>query len=392
MEDLLINIFAEKGIELIGEQLLKTINPNNALNDLLNEANSIHRKLDQLIDAPFREAMLYLREGKIEIFKERIRTAISVNENNIPARLAYVYILCDDNNYKLATEELIKVYCDFTQRKDLFHEEILAQFHSIEMDFFKTRDNLNIKCKYQKIDDNNYLVTSTEYIEGEIVTQLRINYKNEICADSSIDITFNDLLSNDDFEKKECSEETGLDKTYHIIGDERVDKFVNENNLKVILKKIDMIHLSYRGYLGVDDFEKFSEHPVDHVTYAKTIAFSKNVILFIFCFYYIFCSFFIFYHNENKNYKCLINSLFIIYFISIAFNFAYCIHVIFTYLRVKGIVSTVNLDGIQIYRTGLRWFIFIDIFILFGIVFDFVLKLLQFLIYRKKSEENKQLI
>ncbi len=253
-------------------------------------------------------------------------------------------------------------------------------------------DNLNIKCKYQKIDDNNYLVTSTEYIEGEIVTQLRINYKNEICADSSIDITFNDLLSNDDFEKKECSEETGLDKTYHIIGDERVDKFVNENNLKVILKKIDMIHLSYRGYLGVDDFEKFSEHPVDHVTYAKTIAFSKNVILFIFCFYYIFCSFFIFYHNENKNYKCLINSLFIIYFISIAFNFAYCIHVIFTYLRVKGIVSTVNLDGIQIYRTGLRWFIVIDIFILFGIVFDFVLKLLQFLIYRKKSEENKQLI
>ena len=151
MEDLLINIFAEKGIELIGEQLLKTINPNNALNDLLNEANSIHRKLDQLIDAPFREAMLYLREGKIEIFKERIRTAISVNENNIPARLAYVYILCDDNNYKLATEELIKVYCDFTQRKDLFHEEILAQFHSIEMDFFKTRDNLNIKYL-----ENNY--------------------------------------------------------------------------------------------------------------------------------------------------------------------------------------------------------------------------------------------
>ena len=145
MEDLLINILAEKGIELIGEQLLKTINPNDALNDLLNEANSIHQKLDQLIDAPFREAMLYLREGKIEIFKEKIRTAISVNENNIPARLAYVYILCDDNNYKLATEELIKLYCEFTQRKDLFHEEILAQFHSIEMDFFKTRDNLHIK-------------------------------------------------------------------------------------------------------------------------------------------------------------------------------------------------------------------------------------------------------
>ena len=31
----------------------------------------------------------------------------------------------------------------------------------------------------------------------------------------------------------------------------------------------------------MDDFNNFEEHPVDHVTYAKRIALSKNIILFI---------------------------------------------------------------------------------------------------------------
>jgi hypothetical protein len=250
-------------------------------------------------------------------------------------------------------------------------------------------NDLNINCKYQQIDDNKYLVTSNENIEGEIITQLRINYNNEICADSSVDITFNDLLVNDDFEKKECSEENGFDKTYHVIGEENVDDFLIENNLKFKLKKIEKLFLSYRGYLGVDNFEKFSEHPVDHVTYAKKISVFKNATLFIFCFYYIFCSLFI-YFCDNKKYICLIKIFYIISFILFAFNFSFDIHVIFTFLRVKGIVSTINLDGIQVYKNGLRWFIVIDIFILFGIVFDFVLRLLQFLIFYKKCQEYKE--
>ena len=250
-------------------------------------------------------------------------------------------------------------------------------------------DSYNITCKYQELSDNEYLVTSNQNYDGEIITQLRINYNNEICADSSVDTTFNTLLT--DYEKKECNNEYGYDKIYHKIGEENVYDFLNNNNIKNInVIKNDYISLSYRGYLGVNNIGKFSEHPVDHVTYAKRIAFSKNIILFITFFFYLFCSIFVFYNSDsdNKRLICSIKIIFLIYLIFFVFNFSYDFHVIFTYVRFKGIVHTVNLEGLNKYKGGPRWFIVIDIFILFGIAFDFVLKLLQFLEFRKNIKKN----
>ena len=259
-----------------------------------------------------------------------------------------------------------------------------------------TKDNTycnskNIDCKYSLLNDDYYLVTSNQNINGEIITQLRINYNNEICADSSVDLTFNNILNN--YNKYKCKSDYGYDKIYHKIGEENVETFLNNNNIKDMnIKNNDNIFLSYRGYLAVDIIGDFSEHPVDHVTYARKIAISKNIILFITWFYYLFCSIFIFYFNDNKKYILPIKIIFVIYIILFIFNFSYDFHVIFTFLRVKGIVSTVNLDGIKKYKTGLRWFIILDIFILFGIAFDFALKLFQFLHFRKnfKKKENKE--
>ena len=156
-------------------------------------------------------------------------------------------------------------------------------------------ESLNITCKYKLLNDNQYLITSNEYINGEIITQLRINYNNNICADSSVDLTFNDLLNN--YKAQKCNSDYGYDKIYHKIGEENVYKFLEENHINNInIKRSDNIFLSYRGYLGVDNIDDFSEHPVDHVTYAKKIALSKNIILFISCFFFIFCSVFIFYY------------------------------------------------------------------------------------------------
>jgi len=244
-------------------------------------------------------------------------------------------------------------------------------------------ENLKINCKYQKLKNNKYLVTSNENIDGQIITQLRINYNNKICADSSVDLTFNDLL--EDYKNYECKEEYGYDKIYNLVGEgeENIDNFLDENNLNNLkIKNNDKIFLSYRGYLGVDNIDNFEEHPIDHVTYAKKIALSKNIILFISCFYYIFCSIFIFYYSNNNKFFRTINVIAIIYLVFFIFNFCYDFHVMFTFFRVKGIVSTINLDGLYKYKTGLRWFIIIDIFILFGIVFDFVIKLLQYLMFR----------
>ena len=262
----------------------------------------------------------------------------------------------------------------------------------IENDNTKCSDS-NYKC--QQLGDGKYLVTSNSNINGEIITQLRINYNNKVLADSSVDLTFNDLL--DDYENIKYKEKNGYDEIYKKIEEETVTNLLNENNLKNIkVKKDDKICLSYRSYLGVDDFNNFEEHPVDHVTYARRIALSKNIILFISCFFYVFCSIFIFYFSDINNFKekyiCSIKIIFIIYCVFFCFNFFYEFHVIFTFARVKGIVKTVNLDGLEKYKSGLRWFIITDIVILFFVLFDFILKLLQFLMFRQIYTRNENKI
>ena len=245
-------------------------------------------------------------------------------------------------------------------------------------------DILNINCKYQKLNDNLYLVTSNEYINGEIITQLRVNLNNKICANSEIDLTFNDLIEN--YPKKICEENWGYDSIYHEIGKENIKDFLKENGLDNIhIIKDENISLSYRGYLAVDNMDNFSEHPVDHVTYAKKIALSKNIVLFISCFYYAFYSVFFFMNSDEKIYTRAIKIIFYIYCIFFGFNFLYNSHVILTYFRVKGIVSKVNLDGIKSYKEGIKTFIVYDILILIGIIIDFFLKLYKFLEFKRNQ-------
>jgi hypothetical protein len=243
-------------------------------------------------------------------------------------------------------------------------------------------DILNINCKYQKLNNDLYLVTSNEYINGEIITQLRVNLNNKICANSQIDLTFNDLIEN--YPKKICEENWGYDSIYHEIGQENINDLLKENGLNSIkILKDENITLSYRGYLGVDDFNNFSEHPVDHVTYARKISVSKNIILFISCFYFVFYSIFFLLYEEKNKFICLIKIIFYVYCILFIFNFLYDAHVIFTYFRVKGIVSTVNLDGIKSYKDRIKGFIIFDILILLGLSSDFGIKLYKFIKFRR---------
>ena len=254
-------------------------------------------------------------------------------------------------------------------------------------------DILNISCKYQQLNHDSYLVTSNNYTNGEIITQLRINFKNKICANSEIDSTFNDLI--EDYPKKICEEDWGYDNIYNEIYGEDLEQFLKENDIeKIKIIKNENITLSYRGYLGVDDLSKFSEHPIDHVTYARKISLSKNIILFISCFYFIFFSIFILFYENKNEYNCKIKITFYVYCALFVFNFLYNAHVIFTYFRVKEIVSTVNLDGINCYKEGIRPFIIFDILIILGLTFDFSLKLYRFLIFRRNHNiiENNNYI
>ena len=244
------------------------------------------------------------------------------------------------------------------------------------------KDNFNISCKYQKLNNDLYLVTSNENISGIILTQLRINYKNKICANSKIDITFNNLLQN--YENQNCDNDWNYDLIYEEIYQEELINFSKENDLKNIkIIKNENISLSYRGYLGVDELSKYSEHPVDHVTYARNIAISKNIILFISCFYSTFYSGFTYLFEKNNKYYFKIKIMFFVYCVLFVFNFLFNSHVIFTFFRVKEIVSTVNLEGIYKYKSGIRSFIVFDILIMIGLAFDYSLNLYNFLLFRR---------
>ena len=245
-------------------------------------------------------------------------------------------------------------------------------------------DVLSITCKYQQLNNDLFLVTSNEYVNGDIITQLRVNLNNQICANSQIDLTFNDIIEN--YPKQICEESWGYDSIYHEIGQENIKDFLKENgldNIKII--KEENISLSYRGYLAVDHMEKFTEHPVDHVTYARKITLSKNIVLFICCFYFTFYSIFFFIYEQKNMHICAIKIMFYIYCGLFGFNLLYDAHVIFTYFRVKGIVSTVNLDGIKSYKEGIKAFIVFDILILIGLLIDFALKLYTLIKFKRNQ-------
>ena len=188
----------------------------------------------------------------------------------------------------------------------------------------------------------------------------------------------------ENYQNQNCDNDWNFDLIYQEIWTEDLINFFKENDLKNIkIKKNENISLSYRGYLGIDEFSKFSEHPVDHVTYAKKIAISKNVVLFLSCFYSTFYSIFTYIFEKRKFYYFKIKIMFFVYCVLFVFNFLYNSHVIFTFFRVKEIVSTVNLEGISSYKSGIRSFIVFDILIMIGLAFDFSLNLYNFLLFRR---------
>ena len=46
-------------------------------------------------------------------------------------------------------------------------------------------------------------------INGEIISQLRLNYENQICSNSEIDSTFNGIIEN--YPSKICDKDWGYD-------------------------------------------------------------------------------------------------------------------------------------------------------------------------------------
>ena len=138
------------------------------------------------------------------------------------------------------------------------------------------------------------------------------------------------------------------------------------------------IYLYYRSYVGVNNLSLFTEHSIDHITYSKKISEVKNTILFISWILYLFLSLFLYLKKINVKRKWINYTLIIFFVITIIFNFLFCVHVCGVFLRVKGIIKTVDLEGLKYYKTGFKWFIYLNCLIEIGLILDFIFKFNQY--------------
>jgi len=233
------------------------------------------------------------------------------------------------------------------------------------------------KCKSYMLNNGKKIYFSNNYISGYILVQLRVSYENGICDDFNSEIGFN-LINIDNSNSIKCKE--GIDNSYNKIDTEKLINFIQDNNINDINIKNNNsnIYLYYRSYVGVNNLSLFTEHSIDHITYSKKISEVKNTILFISWILYLFLSLFLYLKKINVKRKWINYTLIIFFVITIIFNFLFCVHVCGVFLRVKGIIKTVDLEGLKYYKTGFKWFIYLNCLIEIGLILDFIFKFNQY--------------
>lgn len=73
----------------------------------------IDEKLSRIINAPYKASLYHLREGNINLAKEKLVDAISANSLNIPARLLFISLIINDNK-EYASELYVELFEEFT--------------------------------------------------------------------------------------------------------------------------------------------------------------------------------------------------------------------------------------------------------------------------------------
>ncbi len=94
----------------------------------LDKLETVESKLDILIDAPFREAKMYLQEGDLVKCKERIVNAIAHNELNLAAQVLYCLLLIGEKKYDAALDRYGEILRRFGVHRDMIPDEVLDLF------------------------------------------------------------------------------------------------------------------------------------------------------------------------------------------------------------------------------------------------------------------------
>jgi len=90
------------------------------------EIREVHRKLDALIDAPYKNAQKFIRLGNKEEALRQLVDATSKNDWCLPSRLLFIELLIDDQKFDIALEMYWEILDTFGIRTDLVPKQVIA--------------------------------------------------------------------------------------------------------------------------------------------------------------------------------------------------------------------------------------------------------------------------
>jgi hypothetical protein len=93
-----------RGLDVAVEVLAHWLCTESTNEQLQTGIDSINSKLDILIAAPYRQAVMHLKAGNLERGTDKLIEAMSVDELDLPARLLYCSILRQQGRYDLALD------------------------------------------------------------------------------------------------------------------------------------------------------------------------------------------------------------------------------------------------------------------------------------------------
>ena len=248
----------------------------------------------------------------------------------------------------------------------------------------ETKSSIDGKYEYKKLNlsDDLFLYYSNEYIDGEILVELKVSSKEGMCFDLNYDNDFAPYILNYNIKDKKRGCINNLyDERLKIIDEDSIDNFLKNNNIEKDIKFNETyynftkskIYLYKRGYIGLN--ESFKTYEINKVINAPKFSKIKNAICFVYTLFYIIF-FFIPIAFEKKLTKNFIT-------IDISFILIYSVPVmilnyieIYNYKIIKKILKSISSTLFFKYENGYIWYIKIDFYILYILFFFLILRFL----------------
>ena len=92
------------------------------------ELHDVSTKLDALIQAPFREAVFYLREGDLDRCRDRLVAAMATDQLNLAAKILYCDLMRFTGRHAVALDHYWEIAAMFGPRADVIPAELARAY------------------------------------------------------------------------------------------------------------------------------------------------------------------------------------------------------------------------------------------------------------------------